>query len=576
MIDRKYAKIITSTFGAFSLAYVSYLTYLSAFWRIDSHHDGYVYLSAILASAGKLPPTVTNHHGIASAFIESKLLLLSSTSLLSYRFIGLAVIFLTTFLIYKIIAIKLEKKRALFFSTLWLSANPSWMASIWYVPTGIQSIWPNLWIQLLTLVVLFILFRNRTVAPTNQVVIGIALGSLPFFRIQGTITLIVLLIFILVEYRNFAMLILVSISCTTFAWMNLIHGNGGLKLYLENIISTPLSIKDYADFITLDAISINFANKFKYYLVVFFIFLIIVVGASFLSPIVKHKGNVSKRLLLMSVLILALIGLTFKNSDIWINTIYIHATTLLIDLSFPIAALYLVFEAKKSFNNSNEQYQTDRNATIILAILVLASILNQFPLSDRGHKWWSAAPSVILLAHLSCKKFDNKKFDTNLFNRSAFIYGLLIISISFSMIEGRVFQQIDRTEIQNYKFASFNGINYPDSDAELVQNLLKSVEILARLEANKVSVSYLCEDGLYYARSGGFSPAAVSGLAQNTKSTIPTTDSIVFICNATRKKHSNLMSVNDFNVYIIGLEKKDLFIATKESKLNSVLKNLIE
>lgn len=576
LINIKYVKFLTLSFWTFSLCYVLYLTYLSVFWRIDSHHDGYVYLSAFLATIGKLPPTVTNHHGIASAFIESKILLLSTTSLLSYRFIGLAVIFMTALLIYKIIALKLDKKSALAFSLLWLSANPSWVASIMQTPTGIQSIWPNLWVQLFTLAVLYILFCNKKILPINQVLIGIALGTLPFFRIQGIIILIVLFIYIFIGFRKFLPLILISMSFTIVAWLSLIQGNGGIKLYLDNILLSPLSKEDYAEFITFNSILFNFANKFKYYLVVLIIFLILMVATSFFKSFVESKVSLLKRILVMSVLVLALLTLTQKNSEIWVNTIYIHATTLLIDLSLPAAVLYLGYVAKKYLFKSDVITGRDQDATILLAILVIVNILNQFPLSDRGHKWWSAAPSLILLAHLANKKFDNKKFHINVFNFRSFVYGISILTISLSMIEGRVFQQIDRTEIRNYSFASFNGITYPPDDSELVKNLLKSVGILSQLEAKGTVVSYICDDGLYYMRSGGVSPVALSGLTKNIEFVMPKNDSIVFICHSSRRDNLSEANVDDLNIYTIGSNNTDLFIVNKDSKFNSLLKNLVK
>jgi len=576
LINGKYVKFLTLSFWTFSLCYVLYLTYLSVFWRIDSHHDGYVYLSAFLATTGKLPPTVTNHHGIASAFIESKILLLSTTSLLSYRFIGLAVIFMTAFLIYKIIALKFDKTSALAFSLLWLSANPSWVASIMQTPTGIQSIWPNLWVQLFTLGVLYILFCNRKIVPMNQVLIGTALATLPFFRIQGIVILMVLFIYIFIRFRKFLPLILVSMSFTIVAWLSLIQSNGGIQLYLDNILLTPLSKEDYAEFITFNSVLFNFANKSKYYLVVLIIFLILMVATSFFRSFVESKISSSKRLLVMLVLVLVLTALTLKNSDIWIKTIYIHATTLLIDLSVPAAVLYLGYVAKKHLFKEDAVTDGDRDVTILLATLVIVNVLNQFPLSDRGHKWWSAAPSLILLAHLANKKFDTKKFHINFFNFRSFVYGVLILTISLSMVEGRVFQQIDRTEIRNYDFASFNGMTYPRVDSELVKNLLKSVEILSQLEARGTVVSYICDDGLYYMRSGGVSPVALSGLTKNTEFVMPKIDSIVFICHSSRRDHLSRVNANNLNIYTIGSDDTDLFILNKDSKLNSVLRNLIK
>jgi hypothetical protein len=161
-------------------------------------------------------------------------------------------------------------------------------------------------------------------------------------------------------------------------------------------------------------------------------------------------------------------------------------------------------------------------------------------------------------------------------NLRPILSALLITSISLSIVEGRVFQEIDRKKIENYKFAEFNGIDYPEIDTELVQNLLKSVEILAQLEAKKIAVTYVCDDGLYYMRSSAVSPLAYSGLAKNTEFMNPEIDSVAFICHSKRRIHPNLNDLGNLNVYTIGRENTDLFIVDKKSELNLVLKNLIE
>ena len=150
-----------SSILAILFAYIAFLTFISSFWRIDAHHDGYVYLSASQALNGKLPPDVTNHHGIASPYIESLILNLTSNSLINYRFIGMSVIFITAAYIFRIIRMKLNTMTAFAFTLLWLSANPSWVGSMKQTPTGIQSIWPNLWVQLFTLLAFFLILKNQ-------------------------------------------------------------------------------------------------------------------------------------------------------------------------------------------------------------------------------------------------------------------------------------------------------------------------------------------------------------------------------------------------------------------------------
>lgn len=136
--------------------YFFYLTYVASYWRIDTLHDGYVYLSAYLGVYGVYPPQISNHHGIVAPFLESKILEFFSPTLLTYRFIGLALIWLTALMIYKIISLKSKKLTAGLFSLLWISAAPPWSTSIKQMNVHIQPTWPNLWIQLFALISLFL------------------------------------------------------------------------------------------------------------------------------------------------------------------------------------------------------------------------------------------------------------------------------------------------------------------------------------------------------------------------------------------------------------------------------------
>ncbi len=572
MTAGKYLKIFSLTL---SMAYVSYLTYLSALWRVDSHHDGYVYLSAILATEGYLPPIVTNHHGIGSAMIEGRILSLTSTSLFGYRLIGLFVIFVTAFLIYKIIALRLDNRSAFIFSLLWLAANPSWVASLKQIPTGIQSIWPNLWIQLFTLLALYFIISKRIILSASQIIIGIIIGTLPFFRIQGLVISFILLIYLLIYYQKLIPLVSISLGGTLLGWLSLIANNGGIKKYLENILFDPLTKQDYAEFITLNSILLNFANKFKYYVVICIIFLILSSLLIIVKTLIQHK-TVSFSYSIFSLLLLCLLAAaTLKNIDIWVDTLYIHATTLLIDLSLPIAVLYLGYKSQKYFFKDKQHPNFQSGITILLAFIVIANFFNQFPLSDRGHKWWSAAPSVIFLAYMSHQKLSTKSIKVNKLNIKKFTRSLIIMTVVLSIIEGRAFQQIARTKIQNFQILNFNGMVYPSIDAELVSNLIKSIEILEQLEINKVKISYVCEDGLYYVRSKGTSASAVKGLGKNTEITTPQKDSIIFICHSSRRNYLNSIRSNIVNVYTIGQTVTDLFIVNKNSDINLTIENLI-
>jgi hypothetical protein len=563
-------------FYSFALAilfvYISFLTFISSFWRIDAHHDGYVYLSASQALSGKLPPDVTNHHGIASPYIESLILNLTSNSLINYRFIGLTVIFITAMYIFRIINLKLNALTALVFTLLWLSANPSWVGSIKQTPTGIQSIWPNLWVQLFTLMGFFIILKYQKLSVREQTILGIIFATLPFIRIQACISLIVLITLTYIRFRKINIIILAASAITTFFWLNLIRLNGGIALYLRNILGDPLSKKDYAEFITLDAILYNVANKIKYYIVISVLAAVIFFAIVLWQRNRKLDSNLTRQKIVFFTLTTSLILLTIKNPFIWISTLYVHATTLLIDLSVPLSVIYICYILKQYVFKSVKVSDGNHILPLSLSILNLMNLVNQFPLSDRGHKWWSSAPSVIFLAYL----INNESFEKNLalkkYNVKKIVYSFLVISVCFSSLEGSFFQKIARNKISGYQFANFNGINYPEEDKESVQNLLLSIEVLTHLEEMNVSIFYKCEDGLYYFRQNKLSVDARSALAKNIDIPSSRANSVIFVCNSTRDRSFDF---GNYNVFTIGRNFPDLFLVDKNSTLNAIVKDLI-
>jgi hypothetical protein len=552
--------------------YIAFLTYISSFWRIDAHHDGYVYLSASQALNGKLPPEVTNHHGIASPFIESVILKLSSNSLINYRIIGMAVIFITAMYIFRIIRIKLNVMTALGFTLLWLSANPSWVGSIKRTPNGIQSIWPNLWVQLFTLLAFFIIAKNQKLSIRQQTILGIIFATLPFFRIQASISLIFLITFTYVRFRKLNIVILVSSALTALFWLNLIRLNGGISLYISNILGDPLSKKDYAEFITLDAVLYNLANKIKYYIVISLLAGTILFAIVLLKRKRNSNANLMRQKIIFFILITILILLTIKNPIIWISTLYSHATTLLIDLSVPLSVIYICYLLNQLIFKSIKALDGNQILLLSLSFLNILNLVNQFPLSDRGHKWWSSAPSVIFLAYL----INNESFEKNLalkkYNVKKFIYSFLFISVCLSSLEGSFFQKIERNKISGYQFANFNGIYYPKEDKELVQNLLLSIEVLTRLEQMKVPVFYKCEDGLYYFRKNRLSEDARAALTKNVDIPSSRVNSVIFVCNSSRDA---ALDLGNFNVFTIGKNFPDVFLVDRNSSLNTIVKNLI-
>jgi hypothetical protein len=528
-----------------------------------------------LGTFGVLPPLTANHHGIAAPFIESKLLLLTSTSLINHRFLALVVICITALIIFMIIQKKSGFWVSSIFTLLWLSANPSWAGSMKSIPNQLQSLWPNMWIQLLTVLAVLIALNRDQLKISHQVSLGILVGSIPFFRIQGLITCIVLCVFIYLKFRKWLFPFCITVLLTILYWTSLIQVNGGLKKYLVNILINPFTVSDYAPWRSTESIFLNLGHKIKYFLVIALILLL----CSIIITLVKNftynrkKSNSMKEFSILLLVLLTIFGLTYPNKYIWLNSIYDNFTILLIDSAVAVAFIYISYTSicclkLKSLKLTNQQIELS-----FLSILVLVNLINQFPLSDRGHKWWACAPSVLLLA----KFFHIKpKVTLNYFNKidwKSSVHILAIVTITFSIVEARIFQQIDRIEITDYEYANFNGLQYPSKDSESVNNLLSSVRILTGLENRGVDIKYMCEDGLYHIRKEKYSKESLLSLNKNIDKFPYLVNGVVFYCNS---GIYNIPILRDFNVYSIGNNKTDLFIAPKNDALtNSTLSYLL-
>jgi hypothetical protein len=552
--------------------YFIYLTFLASFWRIDTHHDGYVYLSASLAANGKLPPNVLNHHGIASPFIEGILLKFTLDNLVSYRLIGFVVICITAFVVYKIIASRHNKLTALSFSLLWLCGNPSWAGSLKQPPTGIQSVWPNLWVQLFTLMGLYIILKNKKLSITRQITLGVLVGTLPFFRIQAVTCLIFLISFSYLKFKKWQIYMLVSSLLTCLFWLAVISSNGGIPLYLKNILGDPLSKKDYAEFISANAIFYNIANKIKYYIVISILFAVIYLLFLLLKNQIKKNLNIYQIKITLFTMSALLILLTIKHFSIWTETLYVHGTALLIDLSVPLSFIYLVWTIIARFTRKIVIFENETITLIGLASLNLLNLLNQFPLSDRGHKWWSSADSVLFLAYFIQGKIAHDFSKKSNFNFKYFTIFLLIVTVIFSFAEGVAFQRIERVQIQNQQFTKFNGIYFPKEDSELVDNFFKTSQILTNLESKHVEIFYKCGDGLYYIRQHLFANGAQVGLSKDVQIKLTNPNEVIFICNSAIDSNMNL---SNFNSYSIGKNFPNLFLVQKNSPLTEVVKKII-
>jgi hypothetical protein len=387
----------------------------------------------------------------------------------------------------------------------------------------------------------------------NQILVGVIAGTLPFFRIQGLITSILLLTLCIVNLRRHIRTVLISFCASVFSWLLLVVANGGLVLYYYNII---LNAKDGFNSYT----TLNYATKFatgfiNYYLIVGLLFVLIVFLSLKMSKGARTRSKQTTYIFLFIPLLLSL--LMSKNFHIWPSVLYRNSSTLIIDSTILISLLYLIINWRKIVKNKNFPWEAEELNIIILAIGVLANLVYQYPLPDLGHRWWSSSLSLIFISQLMNKSWNRITIEIKIIFKNSFVF-LSVATILLSSVQGLFFLNIDKKTIHDNNLFIFNGVQYASSNEEVIQNLFKSIKVLRYLEEKQVAVNYYCRDGLYYVRNNGYVESSKNALNfLNTKGALREYVGVNFYCNTNIK---DISYIKDKHILLIGNSQTDFFI----------------
>ena len=534
---------------------VLFATFKAAIWRLDTHHDGYVYLPTFLAKFGHLPPEYPKTvYGIAQPVTENLIMYFIGSTFINYRTIALTIIFLTSFFIYKISKnFTNNTKYSLVMALLWLSANPTWANAKNSKLIAIQESWPNLWIQFATLLALLILQINVSHKILLNLFVGFIAGTLPFFRIQGLFSSVLILIFILIikgRIRYFVM----GFGIALILWLIIIRLNGGLDSYLTNILSVP--VDGLNQYTTLTYI-LNFCRGLiGYYLFIYWIYISLNIVTNFVSRnrnLFRNYMKLKTTKMLYFILTILVVPNIFSDYKLWIDTFDRHGSTFFLDLSLPFAIEIILLNIYKKVKHKGNYISKE---LFFSALGVLINIVYQFPLPDLGHKWWSSAFSAIFLV-----LYFSVKPKENLTNENNYLVSLLvIITICISIINIYFFTTIKYENINNRNLTLYNGIQIPYYDKESLTKFFNSKELINYLENNKIDIDYFCRDGLYYINQSGFSSKsneALDFVNLYKKSIHDGKNYVQFYCNY-ESLDKDLYISKEYIIF--GNEKQDIFV----------------
>ena len=470
-----------------------FLTFSSINWRVDPHHDGYIFFPAYIGTFGKLPPQVDTAYGIAQPLIESHFMRIFGTSLLTYRSIAAILISASGILLFMILATRISRSNSVLMSCLWLAANPNWSGASKSIPQAIQVSWPNLWIQTLTLVCVYFVLKDRKLRYYEILLVLIISCSLPFFRIQGIIPGFIVILFLFKLHIKPERIIssLFVIFLNVLFWISLIEMNGGVRLYLSNILTEPIAkMEKY----TQKSIVIDWIVGVGNY------FMVVGLGLLVLYYIFNFRFRKSYSFTRYIILFFMLISASnfIRKPELWISVFTNHITTLLLDSTILIAVMYLV---KFCFEYKVEQFKKAKNyfPNLFTAILALSNLIFIYPLPDLGHRWWSSAFCIVFL--IFC--IESEQEEGTSFRKviiSPLLTVLTILTLLISLFQGSEFLKIKTYKVQQTEKYFLNGMRYPIDSQEAMINLRKSVKLLEKIESKNIEIKFFCRDGLYYIR----------------------------------------------------------------------------
>jgi hypothetical protein len=555
-MTRKWTRLTYGLLATLTSFFV-YSTFLGIFWKLDPHHDGYVYLQTHLAQFGLLPPQYSRSaYGIAQPVVENFFISALDSSLIIYRSIAFVLILGTTLLIYKVMRLKTSKAISIIFSLLWLSANPLWANSIIRTPISIQTPWPNLWVQFLTLLALLLTIKNQKFKNSKFILVGGIASTLPFFRIQGLISTVFIIILVLLTTRGYKQFFL-GFAATLTLWVLLVMNNGGMIMYFNNIILDP--IEGLNRYTTIEY-QLNFTKGLLgYYLFIYWLYLTFTM---LLDLAAKKKLNAiqlmrSPKMYKKFYFLITAIALVqyLQTPILWRETIANNSSSFVLDLAIPLAVETLLIFLRKNRFKLNE-VRTNFNLTIGLAILVLVNLIHQYPLPDLGHRWWASGINAVFIFLL----FYNHKPSFILLQKDSGIKILIACTFSLSLINAVMFMQKDSRIIEIDSPRQFNGIKISNEDENRALNFLNSIEIINYLEKNQVNIDYKCRDGLYYVRDENYTNKAIEALdflSEITTIESAKNGSVLFYCDIEDSLLNT--SLPEFNI-VVGKSQTDIFV----------------
>ena len=557
MKNVKRKELVKKSIIVFSFIYLITLMVSALRWRIDPHHDGIMFLPAILGKNNHLPQeSLFYFYGIAQPFLEGMIFKVIPVYIINYRFIAFLLIILTGYFLYKIVSLKLSKTISVIFSLIWLFANPTWANSIQSIPISIQIPWPNLWMQAIFIICIYVILRYQLRSLRTLALVSIMGTSLPFFRTQGLIYTICIVLLVLIVDKTKLYRYLIWSVMVILAWFLLIQINGGLLLYFTNTVEYPREY--YRVFTTFDYFFNFFAHSMIYYLVCG----IILIFYLYLINFNSFKTGFQKKLFVVILFLLsACIMIQFEFNQ-WVKIFFDNSSSILLDSFLLLAVIHNIVTLVGYCTTNNVSNKPKNRLLDFYGLASLSNLIFQYPLPDLGHRWWSSAILVLFIAEVYSSGLDHIfKVQKNLTRKAVIL--CCIVSIMVSGIQGLWFLNFERKDLTVSTSHIYRGIQFPVGEQQLIDKFSSSLSVLHYIESLDIEVNYVCRDGMYYVRNNGYVAQARNFLYSSGRErevlhyVNNSSNRVTFYCNV---DSGDIKNLSQFKYLTVGKIETDLFV----------------
>ena len=399
-----------------------YATAISSRWKIDFHHDGYIFFQIHALSQGKLPyEDFLIYRGILYPFFVNLLMFEEVIYISQVKLLNVVIIVINSILIKLIIDKTQFRKISVTLAALWLATSPAWTSISGSSPEsfpGASLIDPN-HLSLLLLLASTYLFinssRNSKFDALGFFSSGAFMGLSPWVQQKGLLfPLFFVCLSIVTRFwrkteRKIFVVWLASLSLTMLLPILWISQNQLMELWFEQSFIDPIQLASLGSTVTTMSLE-NIVTRSAVFLLLTLIFIFYTVLIHFVTKVSNFRLKCFMLFGICSLTATLPFFSLFQDLDTSKN-LYYKNWFIIVAGSIPNLFWYSTYsgviffvlmlvvkkvvKTKSNKTNNHRSIESDGNLHIVVfaVSLGLASVFFLFP--NFGYFWWFAPTSLI-------------------------------------------------------------------------------------------------------------------------------------------------------------------------------------